>query len=297
MFSVIENADNYPDLKRAAPKLTRFAELINELSAFARVNTPSDTASRVIEESGYRVMLSEEDDGKDREENVLELVSSAALFEETAENPTLAAFLNELSLVSDLDSYEDGADAVVLMTVHSAKGLEFPTVFVPGFEEGLFPSSQSVTDGDRGLEEERRLAYVAVTRAKNELYLLNTSSRMLYGRTETRQMSRFGNEIPQEVCDRETVRDSSGHTAAPVGAYSARYSESRNNFLENIRSSASEKTRVEAFSEGDRVSHAIFGEGEIISAANMGGDMLYEIEFDSGAVKRLMGSFAKLKKI
>ncbi len=297
MFSIIENADRYPELKRASQKLLRFAELINSLRGFAKENTPSDTVSRVIEESGYRVMLSEEEDGKDREDNVLELVSSATLFEETAEEPTLSEFLNELSLVSDLDNYETGTDAVVLMTVHSAKGLEFPTVFIPGFEEGLFPSSQSVTEGDKGLEEERRLAYVAVTRAKNELYLLNTSSRMLYGRTETRQMSRFGNEIPQEVCEREVVRDSNGHTAAPVGAYSARYSESRNNFLENIRASSEPKPCCERFASGDRVSHAIFGEGEIVSATDMGGDILYEIEFVNGTAKRLMGSFAKLKKL
>jgi DNA helicase-2/ATP-dependent DNA helicase PcrA len=253
-------------------------------------------------------MLQEEDDGIEREENVLELVSSAALFEETAESPTLASFLNELSLVSDLDGYEDGADAVVLMTVHSAKGLEFPTVFVPGFEEGLFPSAQSMTEGERGLEEERRLAYVAVTRAKKELFLLNTSSRMLYGRTEIRQMSRFGNEIPQDSCDRESVGDGqrnssygssygSSYNSARNDGYTARYSESRNSFLENVRATAAQKTNVEAFSEGDRVAHSIFGEGVIASATSMGGDMLYEIEFDSGAVKRLMGSFAKLKKI
>lgn len=297
MFSIIENADRYPELKRASSKLLRFAELINGLREFAKESSPADIVSKVIEESGYRVMLAEEDDGKDREDNVLELVSSASLFEETAKEPTLAEFLNELSLVSDLDNYEEGTDAVVLMTVHSAKGLEFPTVFIPGFEEGLFPSSQSVTEGDRGLEEERRLAYVAVTRAKKELYLLNTSSRMLYGRTETRQISRFGNEIPSDACEREVVRDSSGHTAAPVGAYSSRYSESRNNFLENIRASSEPKPCCEKFDSGDRVSHSIFGEGEIISATSMGGDILYEIEFVNGTTKRLMGSFAKLKKL
>ena len=189
IFEVIETAGRDPSLQRVAPKLERFAGLINTLRDYAREHSVSETVSKVIDATGYRDMLSEEDDGIEREQNVMELISSAKLFEQTAEENTLAGFLNELSLVSDLDSYDSASDAVVLMTVLSAKGLEFGTVFVPGFEEGLFPSSQSFTEGDKGLEEERRLAYVAVTRAKKELYLLHATSRMLYGRTETRQIS------------------------------------------------------------------------------------------------------------
>lgn len=297
MFTVVESAASYKELQRVSPKLERFGALINELRDYSAVHSLPDTVSRVIEMTGYRMMLAEEDDGREREENVLELVSSAALFAETAENPTLAEFLNELALVSDLDSYETGSDAVALMTVHSAKGLEFGTVFIAGFEEGLFPISQSFGEGDKGLEEERRLAYVAVTRAKEALYILNTSSRMLYGRTETRQISRFANEMPQSACDRRVERDPSGHTAAPVSAYATRHNNSRNNFLENIRA-GSQKTETADFIEaGSRVKHPMFGEGEVLSAEPMGGDVLYEIEFASGSKKRLMGNFAKLKKI
>jgi DNA helicase-2/ATP-dependent DNA helicase PcrA len=240
-------------------------------------------------------MLAELDDGESREENILELVSSAKLFAETSENPTLTEFLNEIALVSDIDNYDEDSDSVVLMTVHSAKGLEFPTVFIAGFEEGMFPSSQSLSEGDRGLEEERRLAYVAVTRAKEELYLLTASTRMLYGRTETRQASRFGNEIPSEACEKGVVRDSEGHSAAPVSAYSAKSHSSRNNFLENIRANSAKKEQSDVIPVGSSVTHPMFGRGEILSASPMGGDVLYEIEFENGSIKRLMGNFAKLK--
>ena len=299
MFDVIEHAGSYSDLMRVSPKLERFGDLINSLREYSRTASVSATVSRVIESTGYREMLSEEDDGIEREQNVMELISSAKLFEETAEEPTLSAFLNEIALVSDLDSYDSASDAVVLMTVHSAKGLEFGTVFIPGFEEGLFPSSQSMFEGDKGLEEERRLAYVAVTRAKKKLYLLHASTRLLYGRTEARQISRFAGEIPHECCDRGIVRDSGGHSAAPVAAYSVRHQESRQTFLENVRKSGSSfaSDNAERFAAGDRIRHGMFGEGEIISAVPMGGDVMYEIEFDNGSKKRLMGNYAKLKKI
>ena len=297
MFTVIEHAAEYKELQRVAPKLERFGALINELRDYSASHSLAETVSRVIEMTGYRLMLAEEENGKEREENVLELVSSAALFEETSENKTLSAFLNELALVSDLDNYDNQTDSVALMTVHSAKGLEFPTVFIAGFEENLFPISQSFSEGDKGLEEERRLAYVAVTRARNELYLLNTSNRMLYGRTETRQISRFANEIPQDCCDRATVKDSKGFVAAPVSAYAARHNESRNNFLENIRAGVQKTQSSAVFEEGDRIKHPMFGEGEILNASPMGGDVLYEIEFANGSVKRLMGNYAKLTKI
>ena len=297
IFDIIANAGSYPELKRVSPKLERFGRLINELREYSLTHTLAETVERVIDESGYRKMLREEEGGEEREQNVMELVTSAALFAETAPEPTLSAFLNELALVSDLDNYDADSDAVVLMTVHSAKGLEFPVVFVPGFEEGLFPSSQSVSAGDRALEEERRLAYVAVTRAKREVFLLHVATRMLYGRTETRQTSRFAAEIPAEAAERGAVKDSGGHAVAPVSAYSARHTQSRKSFLESIKQNAEKTPACEELAAGARVRHAMFGAGRIVSAEKMGADMLYEIEFDSGSVKRLMGSFAKLKRI
>lgn len=296
MLTVIEHSSEYAELARVSAKLKSFAKLIDDLREYGNTHTLPQTVSQVIEATGYRKMLSEEENGEEREENVLELVTSATLFAETAENPTLSEFLNEIALVSDLDNYEEENDSVALMTVHSAKGLEFNTVFIAGFEEGLFPISRSSSDSER--EEERRLAYVAVTRAKKALYLLHVSNRMLYGRTETKRISDFASEIPQSVCDRAVVHDSNGHTAAPVNAYSVRHSESRNNYLENIRNAAQKaQSSGEFFEVGDRVSHSMFGEGEILNATAMGGDVLYEIEFANGSVKRLMGNYAKLKKI
>ena len=292
MFTVIENAQAYKELGRASAKLIDFARLINNLRDYSLSHSVSDTVSQVIELSGYRVMLSQEDDGESREENVLELVSSASLFEDTSESPTLSGFLNELALVSDLDNYDSDNDSVAMMTVHSAKGLEFPTVFIAGFEDGLFPSVQSFGDGDRGIEEERRLAYVAVTRAKEALYLLHTETRMLYGRTDGRNISRFANEIPKAVCE---AVDSGRRRGTPFG-----YSEpqSRNGYLQSNRvAPQTAQPKAEVIAVGSRVRHGLFGDGEVLSATEMGGDVLYEIEFDSGATKRLMGNFAKLKRI
>lgn len=294
LFSVIDNAQRYPELQRASQKLKSFTDLIKKMREFAHTHTLSATVSEVIEATGYRLMLAEEDDGVEREENVLELVSSAKLFEETAENPTLAEFLNEISLVSDLDNYDSGSESVSLMTVHSAKGLEFDTVFIPGFEEGLFPSAQSFNEGDRAIEEERRLAYVAVTRAKKELFLINTDSRMLYGRTEMKKISRFANEIPEKSRDFKGLGTKSNysHQSPQQTANSA---EARSKYLENIRANAQNVEKPKLFEAGSIVIHPMFGEGEILSAAPMGGDVLYEIEFKNGSVKRIMGSFARLK--
>lgn len=297
MLAIVENAANYSELQRAAGKLERFGALINELREYAASHTLPETVSRVIEASGYRVMLAEEDDGKEREENVLELVSSAALFAETAENPTLSEFLNELALVSDLDGYDTGSDSVALMTVHSAKGLEFETVFIPGFEEGLFPISLSFGEGEKALEEERRLAYVAVTRAKKSLYVINTASRMLYGRTEMKQISRFTEEMPQNVCERRVESGPSRCFSGSAAVNSGQHAESLNNFYQNVRANAQKTEKADVISVGCRVKHPMFGDGTVLSADPMGGDVLYEIEFDNGSTKRLMGNFAKLKRI
>lgn len=292
MFTVLSGAASFKELARSAQKLEKFAALINSLRDYANGHSLADLVSRVIEETGYRLMLSQEEDGNEREENVLELVSSAALFEETAETPTLTEFLNEISLVSDLDNFEDGNDSVVLMTVHSAKGLEFPTVFIAGFEDGMFPSAQSFNEGERGLEEERRLAYVAVTRAKKQLYLLHTASRMVYGRTEAREISRFADEIPQSACTKTEERGGRPYGAA----FPQQNQKSRNAYLESLRNATQKPKSADFIPVGSTVSHPFFGKGEILSAEPMGGDVLYEIEFANGSIKRIMGNFAKLTK-
>ncbi len=296
MMTVIENAAQYRELQRAAPKLEKFASLINGLRDYSKTHSLDETVSRVIEATGYRAMLLEEENGEEREQNVLELRTSAQMFAETSENPTLSEFLNELALVSDLDGYEEEHDSVALMTVHSAKGLEFPTVFIAGFENGLFPITRSFNESESAIEEERRLAYVAVTRAKKSLYLLHVSNRMLYGRTEPKNISKFAGEIPQEACDRTAARNTRSRPEAD--AYKPESGDGSDKFWKDLREKAKTAQQSAAvFEVGTRISHPMFGEGEILSAQPMGGDVLYEIEFANGSTKRLMGNFAKLKKI
>ncbi|MBQ3003876.1 MAG: UvrD-helicase domain-containing protein [Clostridia bacterium] len=293
MYAIACRANVYPELGKAANKLIEFSRLIESMRDYAEEHTLSETVEYIVTASGYMRFLAEEaeadgDIEHEREQNVRELLSTVRQFEDSAENPTLSAFLEEMALVSDVDSLEEGQDAVTLMTVHSAKGLEFPVVFLIGFEDGLFPSLQAIMEG--GIEEERRLAYVAITRAKRMLYLFHTESRMLYGRTEYRSPSRFLAEIPDEHTQKSyEVR----RTAAPDPYTKKQTEEIR---FGRPRETARPAGGQTVFTAGDRVKHAFFGPGEILAAQEMGGDMLYEIRFDSGSIKRIMGSFAKLQK-
>lgn len=291
LYTIASRANVYPALGKAAGKLLEFSRLIGSMRDYSEEHSLSETVEYILNASGYLRFLAEEaeadgDIDHEREQNVREFLSTARQFEETAENPTLSAFLEEMALVSDVDNLEEGQDAVTLMTVHSAKGLEFPVVFLIGFEDGLFPSMQALMEG--GVEEERRLAYVAITRAKQALYLFHTESRMLYGRTDYRQPSRFLAEIPDEHLQKsyEVKRQSTANSYAPRSE--------RVSFSQPKKSTPAGGQTV--FTEGDRVKHAFFGPGEILAAQEMGGDMLYEIRFDSGSIKRIMGSFAKLQR-
>ena len=285
LFEVASNADGYSEMGKAAGKLKEFARLIDSMREFGETHSLTATVEYVLQSSGYMRFLAEEanadgDTEHEREQNVKEFLSTVKMFEETAEEPTLASFLEEMALVSDLDELEEGQDAVTMMTVHSAKGLEFPVVFLVGFEDGLFPGMQALMEG--GEEEERRLAYVAITRAKEALYIYHCESRMLYGRTDLRSASRFLSEIPEEDCEKSYKNPSrrSDYTREAV----------------TLSRPASPAGGQSVFEAGDRIKHPFFGAGEILTAQNMGGDMLYEIAFDSGSTKRIMGSFAKLTK-
>ncbi len=287
LYDVVRRAGSYPSLSRAAGKLTAFGDLIGRMRAFSAGNGLTDTVSYVLEESGYLRFLAEEaeadgDEQHEREQNVQEFLSTVRQYEETAEDPSLAGFLEEMALVSDVDALEEGQDAVTLMTVHAAKGLEFPSVFVIGFEDGLFPSQQAIAEG--GIEEERRLAYVAITRAKQSLCLTHCAARMLYGRTDARNASRFLAEIPEN--DRVSSAPEPSESRRPSFP-GARYAGG------SFGVRAGEQI---AFAAGDRVLHPMFGAGEVLTAQEMGGDMLYSIRFDDGAEKRIMGSFARLKR-
>jgi DNA helicase-2/ATP-dependent DNA helicase PcrA len=233
-------------------------------------------------------------------DSVEELISAAQEYEKRTEDATLQSFLEETALVSDVDKYDEGADACVLMTVHSAKGLEFPVVFLVGMEEGIFPGMQSVMDPSE-LSEERRLAYVAVTRAKERVFITHVRERLLYGRTAYNKLSRFIlDEVPAHLI-REDVPASARPFAAAArpAAPRTRQTELSGEFTRRAQMSTQPPLRsgggAKKFGEGDRVRHSTFGTGTVLSAKDMGGDMLYEVEFDSGTVKKLMGSFARLQ--
>ncbi len=204
LFDVCENASQYTALSRSSASLEGFAQLINSLTVKANHLTLPDLFDAVLDDSGYRQMIiNAGEEEKDRLDNLEEFKSSIIEYVGKTEEPTLTGFLEENSLVADVDRYDESADAVVLMTVHSAKGLEFPVVILPGFEDGIFPSMQTVVGTSDDMEEERRLAYVALTRAKEQVYIMCTKHRMLYGQTQANPLSRFVTEIPEQYTKRE----------------------------------------------------------------------------------------------
>ena len=303
MFKVVENADKYVALSKSAGILTEFAALINYCTALSYEVPLEVLINTVMDRSGYRQMLIAAGEvEKDRLENLEEFLTGAIEYQnnfvQTEENMTvLSGFLEETALVADVDRYDESADAVVLMTVHSAKGLEFPYVFLPGMEDGIFPGMQSIMASDAEVEEERRLAYVAITRAKNELFITHATQRMLYGRTQYNPPSRFLKEIPEELVQAE--RSPYESQSRPAYSFSA-HSPSRpaaDTLTINTTIRKPTPASKEAFNPGDRVSHATFGEGDVISVKRMGADWLYEVVFDKVGTKKLMGSYAKLKKI
>ena len=332
-FSVIERADSFVALKNSAATLLQFAGIINDLSRLAQ-STPLDALfDLMLEKTGYRQMLvAAGPEEAERLENLDEFKSGILEYMQDNDEPSLTGFLEETALVADVDRYDETADAVVMMTVHSAKGLEFPVVFLPGMEEGLFPSMQTITEGQTEMEEERRLAYVAITRAKKELTILHTRNRLLYGQTMYNPVSRFVSEIPDALIEKldegqaNRVRVEQNRYAeygygqygsygnnynAPVQQKRTYYSESTTRTPQTpafgrsaaparqatpARPAAANASR-EIFAPGDRVKHLNFGEGEILSVKPMGADTLYEVMFDTVGTKKLMATYAKLKKI
>ena len=294
-FEVMCTSMNYIALSKSAPKLMAFCDTINNLTKLSNELPLHHLVERVITSTGYKQMLVDEgEESEDRLKNLEELVSMAADYVERAEEATLVGFLEEISLVADVDKYDENADAVVMMTMHSAKGLEFPVVFVPGMEEGVFPGLQSVTNPSE-MEEERRLAYVAITRAREELYLYRARERMTYGRTQYNPESQFIKEIPEDL--RVTVGDMPRKSAsAAAKSFTNVSSDSYATKFGGIKQTPVQGKAV-TFNSGDQVSHPMFGKGLVISATKMGADTLYEVAFDTVGTKKLMGTFAKLTKI
>ncbi len=300
VFDVMFEADKYLALSRSAGKLKSFAKMIFELrNLLATDITLEAFVKQVLDKTGYRQMLIDGgEEEKERLENIEEFISGIIEYERSNENPSLVGFLEENALVSDVDKYDESADAAVMMTIHSAKGLEFPVVFLPGMEDGLFPGMQTMMGGESEMEEERRLAYVAITRAKDRLYITHTKNRMIYGRTSFNPKSRFIGEIPQELINNDTPMPSQPMYSTRTYIKDAQAVETKGNkgSIFDTPQKAAPKGNL-SLKEGDRVSHITFGEGEILSARPMGADVLYEVAFDNFGTKKLMGTYARLKKI
>lgn len=305
-YEVMLEADKHVALSRSTAKLKAFGEMIRQLRDLLRTDISLEAfVNQVLDRSGYRQMLKDAgEEEKDRLDNIEEFVSNVINYEKDNEEATLVGFLEENALVSDVDKYDEDANAVVLMTIHSAKGLEFPVVFLPGMEEGLFPGMQTMLGGPGEMEEERRLAYVAITRAKDLLYITHTKRRMLYGRTSANPISPFVGEIPEGLISKELpdvpARSEYGGVRSYISNSEATgYSyKPRNSFAGDfapVKKSAPQGNL--SLKEGDRVSHVTFGEGEILSAKPMGADVLYEVIFDKVGTKKLMGTYARLRKI
>ena len=309
MYEIMKNAREYDVLSKSADKLTAFVELIEGIKASH--TRPSELIESLFRDTGYYDMLKAEGfEGEGRIDTVNEFITAAVEYEkrvaDAGEECTLAGFLEEISLVSDVDKYDETADAVVLMTIHAAKGLEFPVVFLAGMEDGIFPSAQNIGESDE-MSEERRLMYVAVTRAKEKLYITHTKSRMMYGRTAFNPLSVFvREEIPEALIHHDAPKKVPPRNPAYNSAYRPRVERSAQSELNRpvdiFNKAASPKKGAQGFgleklAPGTRVSHAMFGTGVIVSARDMGGDILYEVSFDNGQTKKLMATFAKLQKI
>ena len=328
MYEVVKNAAEYTALGKSAEKLIAFASMIEKIRA--EKTLPSEMLRALYEDSGYQAMLVAEGfEGEGKIENIEEFITAAVEYEtrcaDSGTEATALGFMEEISLIADVDKYDETADAVVLMTIHAAKGLEFPIVFIAGMEDGIFPSQQNIGE-EAEMSEERRLAYVAITRAKEMLYITHARNRMMYGKTTYNQLSRFiKDELPTDLVFYDAPRrrqtstysgygssygtgfGSSGYGASNSGNSAYSYGDRAEYFNEIRRpaeitqkkqeKSGAAKYGITRFANGERVKHDMFGEGTILSSRDMGGDVLYEVRFDNGQTKKLMATFAKLKKV
>ena len=292
IYSVIRHASDYPTLSRAASKLEDFAKLID---GFIEANESGDYSiaelyNLILEHTDYKSYLTaEKDDYEQRIENIDELSSNIIKFQEDyGDEATLDAFLEEISLMTDIDNYDSATDSVVMMTLHSAKGLEFPVVFIPGMEDGVFPSLQTMMESGE-LNEERRLAYVGITRAKEKLYLIKTRQRMLFGSTTHNRESRFVTEIPSALMEK-TGNENVYAAVRPAGQPAQRFDP----FAKKRPVTA---PSTQNYAVGNMVLHKVFGKGMVLTVTPMGSDTMLEVAFDKVGTKKLMANFTKMEII
>ena len=325
-YEVISHAGDYPMLSRASAKLIEFTTLLNNLAESLEEKEIQDFYDDVINKTGYMQYLElDKETAEDRKANVMELLANLVRYMEENEDGTLTGFLEEVALMTDIDNYNADNECVVMMTLHSAKGLEFPYVFIVGMEEGLFPGNQVMYDPSE-VEEERRLCYVGITRAKQKLYITNARTRMIYGNTSITRPSRFISEIPEELVDSNLntpqqtfyggFSSQSGFSSGYSGGFGNRQTQStsgetrtraqrpastsqgfsRGGFSKPAEAKKSAPVNLD-YKVGDTVEHKTFGQGLIVSANSVGGDMVLEIAFDSCGTKKIMAKMAKLKKL
>ncbi len=303
VYEVLKQAESYPELGRGAKTLVAFAGMIEELSALSEKVPLSEFYEAVMERTGYVLALETKGDieAQGRLENVRELKSSLINYEKDNEESSLGSFLDEVALFTDIERYDEAADATIMMTMHSAKGLEFPVVFIAGAEEGIFPGMRSIADPEE-IEEERRLCYVAITRARRQLFITCATERTLFGQTMHNRVSRFIEEIPGEQIDANMWRAQQAADVQPdsVSPYAGRPMQRRaritvnaaDTYAKNTARPQQRESPAIPYKKGDMVEHKAFGRGLVVGAQPMGGDALLEIAFDGVGTKRLMAKSA-----
>ncbi len=304
-YDALKKAEEIPGLGRAAGKIRPFVTFIQAMRSKLDLIGLTDLLNEIIETTGYveELELEGTEEAAGRIENIDELISKIAAYEEDTQEPTLSGFLEEVALVADIDSLEEDSNYVVLMTLHSAKGLEFPNVYLAGMEDGLFPSYMSIVSDTamEDLEEERRLAYVGITRAKEHLVITSARQRMIRGETQFNRLSRFVQEIPSGLF---------GQEAAPAPKKSTEtknpYRQAKDSFkkkpvavsgLAAAKNFGAAEKKALDYTEGNRVSHIKFGEGIVTNIVEGGRDYEVTVDFDKAGTKKMFASFAKLKKL
>lgn len=294
LFEVLKSADRYPALNRASRKLIEFSELIEYFISAAEELPLSALFDLIIKKTGYLDLLrSDPLTFDERSANLAELANNLDRYSEENPQGDLSGFLEEVALITDIDNYNSEVDAVTLMTIHSAKGLEFPIVFIVGMEEGIFPSYQSMYSPAE-IEEERRLAYVAITRAMQRLYLTNAKTRMLYGSTSRNPTSRFIEEIPDSLLEMRSDYTNLFKTLIELDSPAKQPSSQRSKISDNAAATTPPPVTLKV---GDTVKHAVFGQGILLSIQPVGNDSLLEVAFEEKGTKKLMANYAKLHKV
>lgn len=295
-LELMRSADQYPVLSKKATVLKRFAAMWDALRTASQQLSLEAFLDELLDQTGYRDALKAMgEEGAFRLENIEELKSSILNYENEQEEPTLSGFLEEISLYTDVDQYEPDQDAVMMMTIHSAKGLEFEHVYLVGMEQGVFPGTKS-QESQEELEEERRLAYVALTRAKKHLAMTSASSRMLYGMTMRNLPSQFLKEIETSLIDKKTSTMLMRQRSPAVNETKTTQSIFLQKQLAANRRSKSTSHGCD-YHVGERILHRVFGEGTVLSVTKMANDAMLEVGFDQVGTKKLMANFAKMKKL